>query len=71
MCARGTARWRTKKETMWHCDTCNWDGPEPARQELVGEGCGGVIWTLRVCPACGEEVYETVIPRPLPAPDRN
>jgi hypothetical protein len=32
-------------------------------RELIGEGCGGVLWTLRVCPECEEEVYQTVILR--------
>jgi predicted RNA-binding Zn-ribbon protein involved in translation (DUF1610 family) len=44
---------------MYHCDACGWDGDTPALSELSGEGCGGVLWTLRVCPECGEEVYET------------
>ncbi len=47
---------------MYHCGACSWDGDTPTLQECVGEGCGGVVWTLRVCPACGEEVYKTVIP---------
>ena len=55
---------------MYHCDPCGWDGDTAAVRELIGEGCGGVVWTLRVCPACGEKVYETVVPRPLPEPDR-
>jgi hypothetical protein len=28
------------------------------------------VWTLYVCPACGEEVSETVIPRQPPEPNR-
>jgi hypothetical protein len=55
---------------MWHGDACGWDGETPAGREWVGEGCGGVVWTWRVCPECGAEVYETGIPRALPAPDR-
>jgi hypothetical protein len=46
---------------MYHCDACGWDGDTPALQELIGEGCGGVVWTLRVCPECGEEVYDTKV----------
>jgi predicted RNA-binding Zn-ribbon protein involved in translation (DUF1610 family) len=46
---------------MYHCDACGWDGDTPALREWSGEGCGGVLWTLRVCPACGEEVYQVVI----------
>ena len=56
---------------MSHCDACHWTGETSALQEVVGAGCGGVVWTLRVCPECGEEVYETGIPRPLPEPERN
>jgi hypothetical protein len=49
----------------YHCDACGWDGEDPVLSELQGEGCGGVLWTLRVCPECGEEVYATVIiPQP-------
>ena len=55
----------------YHCEACGWDGEDPVRQELQGEGCGGVLWTLHVCPECGEEVYETGIPRPLPEPERH
>jgi hypothetical protein len=56
---------------MWHCEACGWNGETPALWELVGEGCGGVVWTLHVCPECGEEVYETVMPRQPPEPNRN
>jgi hypothetical protein len=48
---------------MWHCDACGWDGDTPTLWEWVGEGCGGVVWTLRVCPTCAEEVYETRVIR--------
>jgi hypothetical protein len=51
----------------WHCDACHWDGDTPALQEWVGEGCGGVVWTLRVCPKCGEEV-SVDSPEPLLRP---
>jgi predicted RNA-binding Zn-ribbon protein involved in translation (DUF1610 family) len=46
---------------MYHCDACGWNGEGPVLSELRGEGCGGVLWTLRICPACGEEVYQTVV----------
>jgi predicted RNA-binding Zn-ribbon protein involved in translation (DUF1610 family) len=45
----------------YHCDSCGWDGEDPALSDLQGEGCGGVLWPLRVCPACGAEVYQTVV----------
>ena len=45
----------------WHCDPCGWDGEEPVLNEIQGEGCGGVLWTLRICPECGDEVYQTVV----------
>ena len=45
----------------YHCDACGWDGEEPGLRELQGEGCGGVLWTLRVCPACGEDASQTVL----------
>jgi hypothetical protein len=45
----------------YHCEACGWDGEDPPLNELQGEGCGGVLWTLRVCPACEEEVSATVI----------
>jgi hypothetical protein len=46
---------------MYHCDAYGWNGVGPVLSELRGEGCGGVLWTLRICPACGEEVYQTVV----------
>jgi hypothetical protein len=46
---------------MYHCDACGWDGETPALREWRGEGCGGVLWTLPVCPECEEEVHQTVI----------
>jgi helix-turn-helix protein len=52
----------------YHCDACGWDGEDPMLSELQGEGCGGVLWTLRVCPECGAEVYATVIPQPPQEP---
>jgi hypothetical protein len=55
----------------YHCDASGWDGEDPVLRELQGEGCGGVLWTLRVCAECGEEVYEIGIPRPLPEPERH
>jgi hypothetical protein len=45
----------------YHCDNCGWDGEDAVLSELQGGGCGGVLWTLRVCPECGEEVYQTVV----------
>jgi hypothetical protein len=53
---------------MYHCDACGWDGEDPVLSELHGEGCGGVLWTLRVCPTCGEEVYQVAILREPPEP---
>jgi len=44
----------------YHCDACGWDGETPLLSD-EGEGGGGVLWTLRVCPDCREEVYQTVI----------
>jgi hypothetical protein len=47
----------------YHCDACGWDGEEPAiRNESDPLG----TWTLRVCPDCGEEIYATIMPPPLP-----
>jgi hypothetical protein len=51
---------------MYHCDHCGWDGESPALREWVGEGCGGVVWTLPACPACGEELDQPVIPQHSP-----
>jgi hypothetical protein len=45
----------------YHCDACGWDGEDPMLSEVQGEGCGGVLWTLRVCPTCGEDVSQTVL----------
>jgi predicted RNA-binding Zn-ribbon protein involved in translation (DUF1610 family) len=47
---------------VYHCDACGWDGPEPvlADEPSVGKD---LLWTLRVCPQCGEEVYETRVHR--------
>jgi hypothetical protein len=45
---------------MYHCDTCGWDGREPVLTDepsLSKE----LSWMLRVCPECGEEVYETMV----------
>lgn len=49
------------EESMYHCDHCGWDGETPDQREWVGEGCGGVLWTLPVCPACGADVHQPVI----------
>jgi hypothetical protein len=55
---------------MWHCDPCGWDGPEPDQQSgNHGPSWGRFTAILRVCPQCGEEVYETVILRQPPAPN--
>ena len=54
--------------SRYHCEACRWEGETPALRELVGAGCGGVLWTLRVCPDCGEEVSAMVIP-PEPGED--
>jgi hypothetical protein len=46
---------------MYHCDACGWDGAEPVlSDEPISKG---LLWTLRVCPTCGEEVYETQVVR--------
>jgi hypothetical protein len=48
--------------TLYHCGACGWDWDTPA---LADEPLGEVwLWTLRVCPDCGEAVYATVIPQP-------
>ena len=48
--------------TRYHCDARGWDGDTPA---LADKPLGEVwLWTLRVRPDCGEEVYATVIPQP-------
>jgi hypothetical protein len=49
--------------TRYHCDACGWDGEDPVLTEMQGSGCGGVLWTLRDCPACGEDVDQTGIHR--------
>jgi hypothetical protein len=51
---------------MYHCDACGWDGDTPA---LADDPLGDFISTLRVCPDCGEEVYETPILRDPPVVD--
>ena len=51
---------------MYHCDHCRWDGETPALREWSGKGCGGVLWTLPVCPECGEEVSQTIISQQPP-----
>src|SRR2546422_4935852 len=53
---------RIKMTERYHCEACGWDGDRPAvREEADPLG----TWTLRVCPACGAEVYATVV---TPAP---
>jgi rubredoxin len=49
--------------TRYHCDGCGWEGDTPA---LAEDPLGDLLWTLRVCPECGEEVYQTVILDPEP-----
>jgi hypothetical protein len=57
---------------MYHCDACGWDGAEPERISVPMHAGEAEIWqTLRVCPTCGEEVYETVVIRdPIIDPER-
>jgi hypothetical protein len=47
---------------MYHCDGCGWDGSEPmvADEPSVSQD---LLWNLRVCPWCGEKVYETRLTR--------
>jgi hypothetical protein len=45
--------------TRDHCEACGWDGEDPVLQAMQGSGCGGVLWTLHACPACGEDVSQT------------
>ena len=56
---------------MYHCDQCDWDGETPALHEWVGEGCGGVVWTRPICPACAEEVHQTGILQQPPPPHQS
>ena len=49
---------------MYHCDACGWDGAEPVLSDEPRIS-KDLLWTLRICPTCGEEVYET---RVMPAP---
>jgi predicted RNA-binding Zn-ribbon protein involved in translation (DUF1610 family) len=43
----------------YQCGACGWDGDMPAFSDepLSRE----LLWTLRTCPECGEEVYQVVI----------
>jgi hypothetical protein len=46
----------------YHCDACGWDSDTPAQhQEPIVTTDSTWLWTMLVCPVCGEEVYETVI----------
>jgi predicted RNA-binding Zn-ribbon protein involved in translation (DUF1610 family) len=45
----------------YHCDTCGWNGETPVLSDTPMSQ--ELLWTLRCCPECGEEVYQTVIPR--------
>jgi hypothetical protein len=47
---------------MYHCDTCGWDGPEPIIYDEPSVS-QKLLWTLRLCPQCGEEVCETQVMR--------
>jgi hypothetical protein len=47
---------------MYHCDACGWDGAEPVLS-VEPSISKDLLWTLRVCPLCGEEVYETRVMR--------
>ncbi len=50
---------------MYHYDACGWDGLEPVLSDEPSIS-KDLLWTLRVCPKCGEEVYETqVMRRPM------
>jgi hypothetical protein len=44
--------------TRYHCDRCDWDGDTPV---LADDPLGECVFTLRVCPDCGEEVYQTIV----------
>jgi hypothetical protein len=52
---------------MYHRDTCGWDGPEPVLSDEPSLSTE-LLWTLRRCPLCGEEVYETRVVRGLICP---
>jgi hypothetical protein len=45
-------------------------GAEPHDEAVGRNNCASQVWTLRLCPECGADVYETGIPRALPEPDR-
>ena len=47
---------------MSHCDACGWDGHEPVLSDEPSVSTT-LPWTLRLCPQCGEEVYETRVMR--------
>jgi hypothetical protein len=50
---------------MYHCDACGWDGPEPAthHEPFFTKDGTCTLWVRRVCPACGEEVYQVIVLR--------
>lgn len=54
-------KWRYRMSDRYRCDACGWDGEEPVFKEILGSGCGGVLWTMPYCPKCGEVVYQTAI----------
>jgi hypothetical protein len=47
---------------MSHCEACGWDGPEPVLADEPSLSTE-LLWTLRLCPWCGDEVYETRVVR--------
>jgi hypothetical protein len=53
---------------MHHCDACGWEGQKPAthHEPFFTKDGTTTLWTMRVCPECGEEVYQTVILREPP-----
>jgi predicted RNA-binding Zn-ribbon protein involved in translation (DUF1610 family) len=58
LCQACAAAERRPMTSRYHCDSCGWDGETPT---LAEDPLGGFLWTLRVCPDCGEEVYQVVI----------
>jgi hypothetical protein len=51
--------------SRYHCDACGWDGENPS---LADDPLGEYVFTLRVCPDCGEEVYQVVVLNGLDEP---
>jgi hypothetical protein len=47
---------------MWHCDACGWSGETPAEARTpTFLTAPNAWWSLKICPECGEEVYETQV----------